>query len=588
MLKGFFRDRIFTYYFLVIIFFTTIVVIFQYNREKKFRQARFETTLDNVVSTANNFLRVNRTDTLNDYTILDSLIAIIPVKDLRLTIIDTSGLVLFDSFVEDYKNMENHSDRPELIAAIKGLTGSSVRTSSTTGKEYFYYAHRFNNEIIRAAAEYNYEVRSFLKIDKLFFLVVLLLFLLVWTALVLVYIRFKRGTSKLREFVSMAHGSEELDKLEFPKNELGFVGKQIIDIYEELRSKSYRLETEQQKIFRHLHTMEEGIAIFNSDSELVLSNEAFLKNINLIASKQINSPGEALTVKALKPVKKYLAKALFNPVLDLIEKKNFTELVISKQNRYFLVRCNTYNDNSFEIIIKDITKSEKNKVLKQELTSNIAHELRTPVTSIVGYLETVLSIPEPAEDQKKTFLERARAQAERLAELINHISIINRLEENPHFYQHEEINVVEVIDEVLGSMHMKLDQKSIAVKVNIDAKLNITSNRPLLHSIFQNLLENTINYAGENLEVNISKYYEDDLFYYFRYSNTGNSIPEKHLNRLFERFYRIDEGRARNRGGSGLGLAIVKHAVLFHKGQITVKNLENGGVEFQFTISRKL
>jgi two-component system OmpR family sensor kinase/two-component system phosphate regulon sensor histidine kinase PhoR len=165
---------------------------------------------------------------------------------------------------------------------------------------------------------------------------------------------------------------------------------------------------------------------------------------------------------------------------------------------------------------------------------------------------------------------------------------LNKLEEGKGFYEIENISVYDVVSGVVDSMKMRLESKNMTVNIDLDKNLRISGNKILMHSIYQNLIENTINYAGVNVTIYTGLYFEDSNYYYFRYSNDGKSIPDRHIPRLFERFYRIDEGRSRKKGGTGLGLAIVKHAVQFHRGQITVKNLEGGGIEFLFSISKNL
>ncbi|MEA1885875.1 MAG: ATP-binding protein [Bacteroidota bacterium] len=283
----------------------------------------------------------------------------------------------------------------------------------------------------------------------------------------------------------------------------------------------------------------------------------------------------------------YLDKKSNELKLDVAGEVPYKEIVCQKKNKYFLIRANIFKDNSFEIIIKDVTKSEKNRVLKQQLTSNIAHELRTPVTSIIGYLETLLNA-DIDEEKRKLFMSRTRDQAMRLSELIDHISVLNKLEEGPGFYEIENVLIYDVVMGVVDSMRMRLETKGMKVKNDIAKNLRIRGNKILLHSIYQNLIENTINYAGENVNIHTELHYQDDNYYYFKYSNDGRGIPDQHIPRLFERFYRIDEGRSRKKGGTGLGLAIVKHAVQFHKGQISVKNIEGGGIEFLFSISKQL
>ncbi|MBS0009872.1 MAG: two-component sensor histidine kinase [Bacteroidales bacterium] len=587
MILNIFRNRFFTYYFLVFIIFTFIIVLFQFYREREYRRDRFKAVLDNVSGLAHNYLEKSKQGDSYHYEDLNDLIAIVPLSNIRITIIDKQGSVLFDSDVGDYEFMENHIGRPEVREAIKNNTGASVRRSSSTGKKYFYYAHNYDDYITRTAAEYTYDVQSSLKIDKLFLIFIIIMFLIVLAAMIYINERMSLAVNQLKNFAASALEEKELKNIEFPKSELGNIGNQILDIYNELKHTRDELITEQEKIFRHLQTMEEGVAVFSPNREIVVSNNAFIQNANLISDSTLESPGDVLKVEEIKPLMDYLERKSFELKLDMAGEVPYKEIICQKKNKYFLVRANIFKDNSFEIIIKDITKAEKNKVLKQQLTSNIAHELRTPVTSIIGYLETLLSA-DIGEEQSRLFLSRTKDQAMRLAELIDHISVLNKLEEGSGFYEIEDLMIYEVIEGVVDSMRMRLESKHMRLVIDLDPGMKVPGNKLLIHSIYQNLIENTINYAGENINIRTELHYEDENFYYFRYSNDGRSIPDKHIPRLFERFYRIDEGRSRKRGGTGLGLAIVKHAVQYHRGQISVKNMEGGGIEFLFSISKSL
>jgi len=587
MIINTFRNRVFTYYFLVFIVFTVFILLFQYYREREYRRDRFEAVLDNVSGLTHNYIEKEQLNDSVGFDGLTNLIAIVPLPNVRITIIDKEGNVLFDSDVDNYAEMENHINRPEVREAINSTAGSSVRRSASTGKKYFYYAHNFDDYITRTAAEYTYEVKSFLRIDKLFLIFIIILFLIVWAALIYINERLGLSIDQLKIFTANALEGKELSKVNFPKNELGNIGNQIIDIYSELKRTRDELITEQEKIFRHLQTMEEGVAVFSPGREIVISNNAFIQNANLISDGTLKFPEDILKIKEIRPVVDYLDMKSSELKLDLAGEVPYKEIVCQKKNKYFLIRTNIFKDNSFEIIIKDITKSEKNRVLKQQLTSNIAHELRTPVTSIIGYLETLLNADIDAE-QSKLFMSRTKDQAMRLAELIDHISVLNKLEEGSGFYAIENISMVDVVTGAVDSMRMRLEAKGMKVRNDIDKDLRLKGNKILLHSIYQNLIENTINYAGENVSIHTELHYEDDNYYYFRYLNDGRGIPDKHIPRLFERFYRIDEGRSRKKGGTGLGLAIVKHAVQFHRGQISVKNIKGGGLEFLFSISKKL
>jgi two-component system OmpR family sensor kinase/two-component system phosphate regulon sensor histidine kinase PhoR len=219
------------------------------------------------------------------------------------------------------------------------------------------------------------------------------------------------------------------------------------------------------------------------------------------------------------------------------------------------------------------------------MTSNIAHELRTPVTCLRGYLETLNSLELNAAKQKQ-FIERAFLQTIRLSNLIEDVGIISKIEEAPSQFCLERLNLAVLINEVRVDLSDKLTARHIVFISSVNDNLTVTGNYTLLYSVFRNLVDNSISYAGPNVEIHLSNYAEDDNYFYFSYYDTGKGVGEQHLSRLFERFYRVSEGRTRDSGGSGLGLSIVKNAILFHKGDIQVKNRPNGGLEFLFTLKK--
>jgi signal transduction histidine kinase len=219
---------------------------------------------------------------------------------------------------------------------------------------------------------------------------------------------------------------------------------------------------------------------------------------------------------------------------------------------------------------------------RQEITGNIAHELRTPVTSIRGYLETILETQLDPE-KERYFVKQAYNQTIALSELIRDMSLITKMEEAPNKFQLAPVCINDLLYELKNDLQLILQEKGIEMEWDIPDHLIIYGNQNLLYSIFRNLADNTIRYAGENIKIDIKCNIEKQ-FCYFSFSDNGVGIDEAHLERLFERFYRISEGRTRDSGGSGLGLSIVKNAILFHKGLIGAKNKEGGGLEFLFSI----
>ncbi|MBQ6955410.1 MAG: HAMP domain-containing histidine kinase [Bacteroidales bacterium] len=234
-----------------------------------------------------------------------------------------------------------------------------------------------------------------------------------------------------------------------------------------------------------------------------------------------------------------------------------------------------------------IHEQEHNRQLKQEMTSNISHELKTPVSSIRGYLEILLGDKPVDEDKRKFFLERCYSQTLRLSDLINDVSLINKLEESSDLFPKERLSVDDIADEAVMELEEAAHTHGITVGNMLPKPMNIVGNHSLVYCIFRNLLENSISYAGDGSEVTIECYRKDDERYYIHFYDTGRGVDNKYLPKLFDRFLRIDDGRSRKNGGTGLGLSIVKHAVLFHGGEIYVRNREGGGLEFFFSLNKR-
>ena len=229
----------------------------------------------------------------------------------------------------------------------------------------------------------------------------------------------------------------------------------------------------------------------------------------------------------------------------------------------------------------------QSKKLKMQMTSNIAHELRTPVTSIRGYLETLLGCPEMPQDKKQAFLERAYNQTLRLSDLISDMALITKIEESPEKLAKEDVDMLDVATEVFDEFSERIAQKGVTVENALKPGVIVKGNRTLIYAILRNLVENSLKYAGDGVTLHLECYSYIDKQYYFNYYDTGRGVPQEHLERIFERFYRVSEGRTRDDGGSGLGLSIVRNSVVFHGGDIKVMNRQGGGLQFFFTLRRK-
>jgi len=520
---------------------------------------------------------------------IDSLLKITPQPDLRITIIDKSGEVFYDNFVDELENMENHIDRPEIQGSLNNHFGTSIRKSTTTGQEYYYYTHFYHDYFIRTAAIYNIEIKTFLQAEHLFLLFIALIFLITWLIINILTRKLGESITRLKDFVIRVRKDEPLLEKDypFPDDELGIISNEIFTIYKQLVSTKNSLALEREKLFNHLYVLNEGVAFFSNQKKKTLTNSHFIKYLNLISNQLIISAEDIFTTQEFNPVAEFIHQHIDKDEKPKQGNLPSMEHLINKSGKYFKVQCIIFHDKSFEIIITDITKLEKNKRIKQQMTSNIAHELKTPITSIQGFLETIIADPDIETETQKHFIKRANAQVTRLADLINDIAILNKIEEAGNYFAFNYLNISELLNEIMDEHQRLLKEKGMSVEIDIKAEVTIYGNESLVLSIFRNLMGNSMNYAGKNSIIEIKVYHQDKNYYYFSFSDNGVGIPDEHLPRIFERFYRIDSGRSRKLGGTGLGLAIVKNAVTLHKGEITVKNKPGGGVEFLFTLPQK-
>ena len=231
------------------------------------------------------------------------------------------------------------------------------------------------------------------------------------------------------------------------------------------------------------------------------------------------------------------------------------------------------------------TTRKEQDILKRQLTRNIAHELKTPVASIQGYLETILDNPHINEQTKEQFLQRCYAQSERLTSLLHDISTLNRLDDGSDMIDFEAVDITQMVADITKETALVRQERKMTFDNQLPERIVVKGNRSLLYSVFRNLTDNAIAYAGEGRTITLEAK-EQGNKWHFIFRDNGQGVPPEHLARLFERFYRVDKGRSRKMGGTGLGLAIVKNAVLLHGGTIRVSNLPEGGLKFEFTIKK--
>ena len=566
------------------IIFAGCFIAYQYQREKDYKVELLNLKLQNYNERLHEVLHVLPDSAWNKA--LEKYIVKHVNEKLRVTIILKQGKVIFDNSYPDYgEGLNNHLNRPEIQKAIKGGNGYDVRRiSESTGTSYFYSATVFDECIIRSALPYSLNLMKDLSVDPhyLWFTIgISLLLLLFFHTFVS---RLGAAINRLREFAKRADKNEPINiDSPFPHNELGEISQHIIQIYKRLRETKEALYIEREKLITHLQTSREGLGIFTRDKKEILVNNLFTQYSNIISDSNLEVTEEIFSINEFKGITDFINKA--GKSADNGEKR--MSISINKNGRIFVIECNIFQDLSFEISINDITQEEEQIRLKRQLTQNIAHELKTPVSSIQGYLETIVSNENMPREKMRIFLERCYGQSNRLSRLLRDISVLTRMDEAANMIDMEKVDVTLLMANIVNEVSLELEQRKITVVNSLQPGIQIRGNYSLIYSILRNLMDNAIAYAGTNIHVYINCFREDDNFFYFSFSDTGVGVAPEHLSRLFERFYRVDKGRSRKLGGTGLGLAIVKNAVLIHGGTISAKNRPGGGLEFVFTLAKE-
>lgn len=573
-----YKKRILFLFSLIIALFTIGIIFFEHYQVRKERTKSMEMILDNYAETVHHFIEKNNLISNNSLIRTQEVVQLFP-DTVRITIVDQNGIVLYDNRVEAIL-MDNHLKRPEIQKAIYNNSGSNIRLSTSTNSKYQYYAKKYNNYFIRVALPYNMELNTFLNSGNSFVYFIILFFFICVLLMFYFANQFSKSIQGLKEF---SMGLKSGQNVSLPTsfvmdNEVHAISSDIIDNYKLLQDNRKKLTIERERLLQHFQYSEEGIVIFTAEGVKIYANSHFLQYLNVIVDKP------TLEVESI------LKDINFVDFIDFWKYHNVDENVFSrrieKNGKQFNVRMIVFDDNSFEINISDITKQEKTRLLKQEMTNNIAHELRTPVASIRGYLETVQNLKKDDDERRNSFLDRAYIQTIRLSELIQDISMLTKIEEASDRFTIEAVNIKQLLEDLYSDLEEKFKMHNDRIIIDVDKSIVIDGSRSLLYSIFRNLIENALAYAGEGIEIGVRCYIETNEAIYFDVYDNGIGIEEKHLVRIFERFYRINEGRTRITGGSGLGLSIVKNAVLFHNGSIVARNRPEGGLSFLITFPK--
>ena len=511
------------------------------------------------------------------------------LTDTRVTLIDINGKVLADSR-EDANTMELHNDRPEVIDAFNGKTGFSMRYSRTLKTDLMYVAVPFYDKDMKEKAV----LRTSVVIEKVY-----LPFSSVYTTIVyggiivlilVTFIGFIISRTKSKPIFEMKDAAARFaqgnfkEKIFPPKNpDLHSLADSLNDMAIQLDEKLNIIEEQKKLQNVVLESMKEGVlAIDNNENILLLNNTAK----TILSLHNTNQIGKTLQeVVRVSDIQKFFKKILNEE--SVLE----TEILVQHGEDQILQLSGTvlhdFENNKIGalVVINDISNLKHLDNLKRDLVANVSHELKTPITSIKGFIETLAdgSIDDPA--RAKRFLEIISKQTDRLIAIIEDLLSLSRLEQKADSKEiiYEETEIRPVIDSAVEDYEFKARDKNIKISVECDAGLKANVNKLLIEQAIDNLLDNAIKYSDNDKSITINAGIMHGSLI-ISVNDEGFGIAGEHFPRLFERFYRVDKSRSRDEGGTGLGLAIVKHIAQVHNGTIEVESTPGKGSTFTIKI----
>ncbi|MDZ7373203.1 MAG: ATP-binding protein [candidate division KSB1 bacterium] len=496
------------------------------------------------------------------------------VVGARITAILPDGVVIGDSD-EDPRQMDNHADRPEVRAALQGRVGRSLRYSHTVKRDLAYVALPvFSDEQLVGVVRVAIPTRSLAEAvrpvrHRLLLVAAAVLAISAGVSLVTAK-RISRPIERMREAAQrLAHGRWAGPLVPEGPTELQSLAESLNDMATQLAQRLHELSDHGRRLETILTGMAEGIIAVDADGKVILVNPS--------ASRILGSPqglaGKSLSEFCRDPNLNLLVREAIEqggPVSGELTIPPGGQRVVSA--RAAPVRSRKGNVLGAVIVLQDITEVRRLEKMRRDFVANVAHELRTPITSILGYTETLLSGEVGDGETVSYFLRVIYRQAERLRAIVDDLLLLARLDapESKRAIHLEATDVRRVVEEAIEVCQPTAAGKGMRVDLECPAGLEVMANAPLLVQAVVNLLDNAIKYSDPGKVVTVRAVREPGAVV-IAVEDQGWGIPEEHLPRLFERFYRVDKSRSREMGGTGLGLAIVKHVAEVHGGRVTVR-----------------
>ncbi|MEX0080972.1 ATP-binding protein [Clostridium butyricum] len=489
---------------------------------------------------------------------------------LRFTLIKIDGSVVYDS---ESNTTENHSDRDEVIQALEYGEGYVSRYSKTMDLNYIYYATKINDDlIIRSSVPVNtIKLTQRERIKYYIPLVFVTVIFSIFLSLRLV----RKIVEPVKELESvtlkMANGDYKIRAKVNSNDELGILGDSFNHMADELQLKIQEVVNNQTKLESIFNSMDSGVVAVDNENNVISINPA----AELLLGIKKSIVGEKLT--------DYVSDHEINGFLMDSEEEDKEITILHPIERNIKIKKSEMIDKKINlgkvISFQDITDMKRVELMRSQFVANVSHELKTPLTSIKGFAETLRIVDDSATREK--FLDIIDKEAERLTRLINDILVLSNIESNL-VADVEEFRPGIVIEETLNIVRKTARNRNVSVEFEDNSSECILGDRDKFYQLVLNLIENAVKYSKEKEGyVKISSH-NDGGYYHLKIQDNGIGIPDEDISRIFERFYRVD--KSRKKGGTGLGLAIVKHIVKIFNGEINVKSKLGEGTTFEVKI----
>ncbi len=507
----------------------------------------------------------------------------------RITVILPNGQVVADS-EENPEKMNNHADRPEIVDAFKSGVGKSRRFSDTLQSDMTYVAIPARLEgkfigVVRTSIPLSFIDRALEDIYTKVALVGLVVMLLAALVSLFVSRKINRPLYVMEEGARrFAEGDLHSRLPVFDSLELGSLSQAMNAMASQLDERIQTVMRQRNELDAVLSSMIEGVLAVDENDRIIIINESAA---SLLDIKQQQATGqkfsEAVTDKGFKDFVYKSRKARKMIEGEVVLLFNSKELTLQLQST--VLHDSEGNEIGVLAVFNDITRLRRLENIRRDFVSNVSHELRTPVTSIKGFVETLLDGAAKDPKNARRFLKIIAKQTERLNAIIEDLLTLSRLDNNE-----DEVHIAlrqtplnEVLKAAIQICDLKASEKNISISLDCPQNLAANLNSILFEQVIINLVDNAVKYSPDSSRVKVSAAKTDNKLEIV-VKDEGNGIPAEHLSRIFERFYRVDKARSRVMGGTGLGLAIVKHIVNAHSGSINVESQEGQGSTFTISL----